>query len=547
MAARPSFALLFVFCGICGQDTSGGEPGPGGAALVVRLVRPDRQASEVLRLFEGARWGDPAAALAAWKQRTGGAAPISKPTEAVIALFNPEMATEWRAFDGAEARFEVDPTTGGLQWFATVLRDDGTLAAGLTAMRLTYPEERPLAIDGRERPVARLGRPGSPLGCQVGTAVVVASTREGLARGVRELSAGGPALRRPGNPRFDESVLDSGLLFQLDATRIGSPPASGLAHRRAVEALHALGCRRVEGTSTLKDGRLSLEIATFLDRRPPGTAGVPPRGVERAWLEALPADGVMAMVSLAIDPDPASWDRAFAVADRLERIDPARAGLAPSRTRLNLLAGGVGIRLEGDVRPHLRGVTACAYGDPAQPGRVAGALIVLHLDDRAVADRLVSQASGRIGRLDPGRSLALLAVGRDVRIAWGEAAATIDRADRGGPAHSLAATCDGWAVEGRQPPARVGAFWPARLWRPAGVLDSAPAALRILADDPPVVWWGWSEPAREHDVVRWTGLRERLRRFLDALPPDPRPVTSIPPSRIPDPESSIDPSPRGPK
>src|SRR5580693_2171249 len=37
-------------------------------ALVVRLVHPDRQAAEVLRLFEGARWRDPAAALAAWKQ-----------------------------------------------------------------------------------------------------------------------------------------------------------------------------------------------------------------------------------------------------------------------------------------------------------------------------------------------------------------------------------------------------------------------------------------------------------------------------------------------
>jgi hypothetical protein len=228
----------------------------------------------------------------------------------------------------------------------------------------------------------------------------------------------------------------------------------------------------------------------------------------------------MAMASVAIDTDPAWWDRAFALADRIERVDSALGGLAPLRTRLNLLASGIGVRLESDVRPHLRGLTGCVYGDPARPGRVAGVIIVLHLDDAGVADRLVSQSSRRIGGLASGRSVDIRALGRDIQIVWGEAAA---RSDRGHPAHSLAATCAGWAAEGREEPARVGAVWPARLLRPAGNGNVAPPALHALADDPPVIWWGWSEPAREYDVIHWTCLRERVRHFLDALPFEPAP------------------------
>ena len=51
------------------------------------------------------------------------------------------------------------------------------------------------------------------------------------------------------------------------------------------------------------------------------------------------------------------WDGVFALADRVDRADPARANLAPLRTRINLLASAVGARLEADFWPHLRGVT----------------------------------------------------------------------------------------------------------------------------------------------------------------------------------------------
>ena len=125
--------LLILVLGASPWRAAGGEPTSPGEAFVARLVHPDRQAAEVLRLFEGARWSDPAAALAAWKTQRPDAG-LGKPAEAVIALFNPEMAREWRSLDEAEVRIGLDPGTGGLGWFAVIPRDDGTVAAGITAM-----------------------------------------------------------------------------------------------------------------------------------------------------------------------------------------------------------------------------------------------------------------------------------------------------------------------------------------------------------------------------------------------------------------------------
>jgi hypothetical protein len=60
------------------------------------------------------------------------------------------------------------------------------------------------------------------------------------------------------------------------------------------------------------------------------------------------------------------------------------------------------------------------------------------------------------------------------------------------------------------------------------------AAVRALADDPPVIWWGWSEPGREHDLFRWTGLGERVRKLLATLPGGADPAQEGPGLRIPD-------------
>src|SRR5262249_6034072 len=138
------------------------------AAVIIRLVHPDRQAAEVLRLFEGSRWSHPAAALVAWKQANPGPSPLGKPGEALIALVNPAVVREWTALPEAELNRASGRGDGSPYGFATAPRDDGTGAAAITAMRLSSPEDQPIAGNGREIPVARLSRSGVPVACQLG-------------------------------------------------------------------------------------------------------------------------------------------------------------------------------------------------------------------------------------------------------------------------------------------------------------------------------------------------------------------------------------------
>jgi hypothetical protein len=263
----------------------------------------------------------------------------------------------------------------------------------------------------------------------------------------------------------------------------------------------------------------------------------------------------MGAVSVAFEPNAAFWDSAFALADRLERTEPARAELAPLRARVNLLAAAAGVRLEVDLWPHLRGVTASIMGDPEQPGRPSGALLVLHADLDASAERLAGDVLPRLGarlsarkqgeehpraapRAGPGtaipsaRSLGVVdgkplwaaRHGRDVIVAWGEGVLNACRDAAGKPERSIAPYCTGWAREGNAAPQRVGAFWPARSWPTPRGLGGMTPAYRALADDPPVVWWGWNESGKAHDSIRYSDLRQRVRRFLDQVPLDPPPI-----------------------
>jgi hypothetical protein len=528
-------AILVVVGGMIGRASAGEMPADA-EALVVRLVHPDRQAAEVLRLFDGARWSDPAAALAGWKQRMQDPV-LSKPIEAMIALFNPEMALEWRALDDAEIRISLDPTTGELGWLALVPRDDGTLAAGITAMRLTYPDDRPIVVEGHDLPVARLSRSGLPLACQVGAAVVVASNRTLLERGVAlSGSDRGGGLVLPGR-------LDSGTVFRLEPGRIPSPRNMSLRQRRTLEGLRAMGCTRLDGAASLNGGALALDFTTTLDGTKGGHARPVHPVIEADWLEAMPSAGVVAMVSMAIDPDPHAWDWAFATLDRVERVDPTRAGLAPLRSRLNLLTLAAGVKLEADLHPHLRGISACLMGDPGRTGRATGGLLVLHLDEPATAQRLVQEARPRLrnvlGANTPGGAATITARNRDIWLAWGGGDATTSPDRHPAPGRSLATICGGWDAEGYKTPVRMGAVWPARLWQPAGLTDAAQSSFRTLAEDPPVVWWGWSEPGREHDLLRWRGLSDRVRKFLETLPPGAGAAPTKPISQIPDSGSKV--------
>ncbi|HKI18095.1 MAG TPA: hypothetical protein VKA15_09450 [Isosphaeraceae bacterium] len=565
-----SLRLIVMFLGMSWLvfPTTGAEPAGSGEALVIRLVHPERQAARVLSLFEGSRAAHPAAALAAWKRATHDPGQLGKPLEAVIAFFNPEMAAEWRVFHDAELHLDLDATNGKARWYLVVPRDDGTVAAAITATRLTDGgEEPPLVDQGNPLAVERLGQPGAPVSSQVGDTLVLASSRDELMRGLRRTQAS----RRPGEgivvqPTDGQAPnglsgpvpgtqLDSGLIFDLDPAGLAVAKSGSLGLRRAVELIRGLGCRRLRGTLALKGDRLGLELTTSLDRaaRPAqadGSAAI----IDPAWLEGIPSAGVMGVISLALDPSAAFWDSAFVLADRVERIDPARAAVAPLRVRINLLAASAGVRPEVDLWPHLRGVTASLMGDPNQPGRPTGLLLVLHADAVSSAERLTNEflprlrvllpggnrgegripdvpdgkaaaktaagESRRIGRLG-GRALMVWRRDRNVLVAWGDDPLINSLLVNGKPEQSVAVLCKGWAREGRGAPQRVGAVWPARCSPTSHGLDAATPALRVLADDPPVVWWGWSAPAVAHDSFECPELRERVRRFLDQVPQNP--------------------------
>ncbi len=142
--------------------------------------------------------------------------------------------------------------------------------------------------------------------------------------------------------------------------------SGSLEARRGVELVRGLGCRRLLGTLALNGDRLALELTTSLDRAARAEGGA--ATIDPAWLEGIPSAGVMGVISLAIDPSAAFWDSAFALADRLERLDPAKAAVAPVRARINLLAASAGARPEADLWPHLRGVTVSLNGR-SQPAR----------------------------------------------------------------------------------------------------------------------------------------------------------------------------------
>lgn len=528
--------ILFLLWASQESGAARGAPLDENGPLIVRLVHPDRQATELLRLFEGSR-GQPRCGtgdLEAVESELGLARQAARGGDRDLQPgYGPGVADPRRA----QLQLGFDPDDGAPRWFAIVPDDDGTVSAAITAARLANPDDEPLREGGRETSVARLGRSGVPLAAQVGSRLIVAGSRADLLRAIQSTPAVVPA-----------HPIDSGLSFSLDAKRMTTPRSGSLELRRLVEALHAMDCRRVEGTLAVKDGRFSFDMTTTLERpEPPRGDAIRPASIDPEWLEHFPADNLMAIVSMAVDPEPTFWTQAFSVADRIEHADPARAAVAPLRTRLNLLALAAGVKPEVNLWPHLRGLSAGIWGDPRQPAKAIGARLVLHLDEEPNAERLAREFVPRIGSLLQGRAkagagkpaglppgdprplgiqfgpdLSVRHEQKDVIIAWGDnvQVQTAPPHMRGPRTLSVATIYNTrhWRAES---PQRFGAFWPGRLIRPADIPNASPSTLRVFADDPPVIWWGWNEDSRSHDQLRWQDLAGRVRRFLKTLPLDP--------------------------
>jgi len=486
-------------------------------AVTIRLVGPDRQLDRFLALFQGAKAPSPAAALAGWKRAPAAVGPgaLTKRGEAILALGNPAMVRELRTLDGTEVAIGFDDA-GRARWSATVPADDGTFAALATALALSGGGVEEAIGPAR---VDRLGPPGSALMAQVGATVVAAGTRPDLRAALDRLPLEPPA---PG----------PGLRFRLDPAALGT--AGPQPRGRLAAALRALGCREIRGDAGLDGESLALIVTGRWPDRPAGG-----RPLDPAWLDWLPADRTFAAVALALDPRPEAWDAAFAAADRVDKADPARAHLAPLRSRLNLLALAAGVRPEADLWPHLLGVSAAVTAEPSGP--VDGALVALHLDGEAaavrVADRVLPRLAARLRLEAPeapapapdgvrnfgqlaGRPLQSARRGATLLIGWGEPTLPAAFAAQAHPDRSIGNAFR--SARGPLAPRRAGACWPGRL---PGLPADSPLGFALGAA-PPVLWSGGGDGPATRDEVRWTGLRGVIRRFLDRLPMDPPPDRS---------------------
>ena len=410
----------------------------------------------------------------------------------MIALFNPEMAREWIVMHEAELGFDWGAADNRLHWYMIAPRDDGTLAAAITAERLSGgATEPPLPVFEPEVTVERLGRAGAPVAAQSGDGVLVASARDALATAVRRLERGLPAVSGATDAHSESS--GDGVLFDLAPASLTAPGPERLALRRAVVLVRGLALERIEGCVAVKADRLEIDVRSSRSGVPAGQATAEV-AVDPAWLRWVPAAGIMGVASVAFAPEATFWDSAFTLADGIDRADPTHANAAPLRARLNLLAAGVGARLEVDLWPHLRGLTACVMADPHAPGSPTGALVVLHLDGERSADRIATDVLPRLARLSTGlrpsaappgqaapgeprrigvaagKPLAVAQRGNDALLAWGDQ--VLDRALELSktPDRSVAPLCATWTTAGKPAPRRLGAFWPARCWSPAPLL-----------------------------------------------------------------------------
>lgn len=518
--------MLAACCFLAGRvQAEGGDAAAGGeshAAVKLRLVRPEGQLGQLIGLFRGSRAADPAAALAAWKHGTGGKGSLGKPLEALIALMNPAMAPELRGLEGAELVLRFAPGSGHALWGATVPDDDGSFAALAAALALTDG-----VCEGQigGATVLRVGPPGAPVSAVRDGRLALASTRE-------ELPAALDRLQAPRAP----ATGPLGVLAWFDP--VGLRRWSSPNGRRVSAWLDAIGCAAAEGRLWLDDETLTCELTARLT--PPARGAAPRPTLAPDWLDAIPAAGVVAAASAALDATPGSLDAAFAVLDRIEKADPARQNVAPIRVRLNLLAAAARVRPESDLWPVLNGITAALRVDDA--GRTVGTIVALHATDSAAAGRLAREVLPRLassylrgrqandhpgagsdgvtdlGRFE-GRALACTARGRHVLIGWGDGSLSVALDANAHPERSAGASIRAaWGAAG--PPVRAGAFWPGR-HAAAGPPDSPLA--RALASAPPVVWQGGQDGTTSHDVICWTGLRTVIRRWLDALPLVPPP------------------------
>jgi hypothetical protein len=497
---RTSIRLAFLGACLVASAVLGEEPRP---VISIRATHPDRQIREVIGLFDGAKAPHPAAALAAWKRASREPNRLGKPLEALITAFNPRMADELRSLDGAEVALWFEPGDGRLGWGVSLPGDDGTFGALASAMVLSggRSEARP-----GEPPADRLGGPGSPM----------------MARGPRgPLIAGNFEDLRIVRDRADHVAkglkIDDGL--GLDLERGALDGSRSMTVRRLAEVFRSTS-KSIAGQFDLRNEMASAILGLSVPN--PVDQSV----IDPAWLDWIPSGRSVAGFAMAVPPGAGTWDRAFGLADRVERIDPERANVAPLRLRLGLLARPFGVRTEADLFPLLEGVTGwvgCSEGK-----RIDTGLIVLHFLDevaaRQFADRIKptptpgASGSRNIGQIE-GRPVQLVRVGRSVAIACGEGSMASSMAAREDPRQSIGPALRAYWTKGA--PTFAGGLWPARV--PGLVPGSSPLAEALSQAAPIVITGFWADVNLFDILVLWDDLDAPVKRFLELIPLDPPP------------------------
>jgi len=525
--ASAAFGLVWLFGGRgVGAEAPKLEP-----ALVVRAIHPDRQAAAVIDLFDGSRAANPAAAMAAWRRATGRHDAIGKTLQAVAALFNPMMVPEWRPLHGA--RFDL-ATGDGLAWGVAVPNDDGAIAALVTSLRLSGGADEPPILDP---PIAvkRLGESGAALAARLPGALAFAGRRDMLIAEVARLRAG----EIDPSPTAPFGSLDSGFRLSLHPDRLAIDDQTDPRLARLATAARAVGLTATDGMLGLRGGRLELELVSRFERDGTNEANSP--ALDPSWLAWFPERETGAAVAVVLGPGAEFWDGLFMVADAIDRADPARADLAPLRTRLNFLGLARGVRLEADLWPQLRGASLGLLIDEGPPGKLGGAIVALHAADaqaaRRILDRVVSPLAAlagsgaskpdaepspvALGRVS-GRPLEAVARGSTVLIAWGEGALARVLQSAETPNESVAAllkrkddASDGRSIN------RFAAVWPGRTASALGAWGPNSPFAAALADGSPVVWRGGWDGDLAWDAIRWPELRGVVARFLERIPQAP--------------------------
>jgi hypothetical protein len=487
-----------------GTGAAAEEPSP---ALKVELVRPGEQVERVIALFKGTRVADPASALAAWNHARQKAPSLGKSTEALIAVFNPGMGRELRSLDDAQFRLlGTDPETGRYQWTAFLPRDQGRFASMTTALALTDGAvEESLGKVG----VVRLGPVDSPLAATVDHRLILGSSRRALAEAVEEWAT----------QRIPDDSRASGIYLRANASRLAG--SSSLLVRRLSAMFgesETRACFRLDGDA------LSLDLSTPIQHFPGAFPAIDP-----TWLDPIPSERTIAAFAVALEPTPEMVSASFALLDRIEKADPARAEVAPLRTRLNLLSALAGVRPEVDLWPRLRGLSGFLLLEDEQR-KINSALLILHLNDASSAQKLTTETIPKLltafAKPANGEAPARLTVqgepfhaetfDRDVWIIWGDAARTAALTAMKDPTRSAAQELRaGW--RGSRPQ-RFGAFWPGRFPR---TTTSSPELDRVLAKAPPILWLGHQEEQTLRDHIQCGGLREFVQQALAVLPLDP--------------------------